>query len=169
MKIYISDITEEGREFTGILSAELLNTEDEIYRCTEPIEYSLFLLVSGNLITATGSLQVKVQGQCGRCSDYFPLNIKIKNFAASQDVMGDSVDFSTEIREEVLINLPLLPKCVLTGKGLCPYSHPFELVQQSDELENMEPTGDDQISPKDVWNTLDKLDFQEKEEERKQR
>ncbi|MDK3157123.1 hypothetical protein QPK87_11110 [Kamptonema cortianum] len=162
MKIYITDIPDEGKAFEGELPGDILKVADSGLASASPIHYRLFLLKGKESITATGELETTVQALCGRCSDYFPIPLKVSHFAVDIEPVGDEIHLENEIREEILLKLPIVPKCSLTSKGLCPYSHPFTMVRQEDS----NPPQSDDFSggenPGDVWGVLDQLKNPEK-------
>jgi len=157
VKIFITDIPDDGKEFEGELPGSILSVDDKLVDAKEAIQYRLFLLKATEIVTATGSITASIRAICGRCSEYFPVKLHLKNFAVTVDIQGDEIDLTEEIREEILLRLPIIPKCPLTSKGLCPYSYPFESVRQADTDIGENNEFPDEKSPADVWGVLDQL------------
>ncbi len=162
MKIYLTDIPDEGKEFTGELPGSVLHVNDQSLMPEGDVKYRLYLIKNNEIITAAGSLSASVRAICGRCSEYYPVKIAVNDFAVSLDIEGDAIDLSEDIREELLLRMPIIPKCTLTSKGLCPYSHSFTSVRQADSGMGESNEFPDVPSPENVWGVLDQLKNPEK-------
>ena len=93
------------------------------------------IIVEGNL---TGSMK----SQCGRCLCSFemPLDMEVRITFAPQvendqsadsgevivvdegvsSYTGNTIDFSKEVKDQILVNLPISPVCRKDCRGLCP-------------------------------------------------
>lgn len=101
----------------------------------EPVELSIVVENTRNLFVGQGCLKTVLQLSCSRClKDFvFPLtrdlDIKmIEDIHSTQfqqvDEMtvfvGDEVDLSPVVQEQIFLSIPINPLCSLDCKGLCP-------------------------------------------------
>lgn len=84
----------------------------------------------GELYILTGTLVSQISQQCCRCLAPIEVPIEVivqehycRNCSPTEDFhsfYGDEIPISEELRENVLLNLPLKPLCSSGCKGLCP-------------------------------------------------
>lgn len=145
MKIRVADITEKAKSIDAVDAAgsypSLLQAQ-EAGECEFllPVTVSLSVAREYDHIRVQGSVATKVMLSCSRCLCEFTADISsaftifyTKAAIAQpedevelgeQDLIsatysGDEIDFSNEIAEQVLLELPYKPLCSETCKGLC--------------------------------------------------
>ncbi|MFH1066859.1 MAG: DUF177 domain-containing protein, partial [bacterium] len=85
------------------------------------VEYRFFVQMIGTECLATGSLEAHMLVPCARCLEPMPLNIRVGDFQHSYPVAEtESIDLTQDIREDILLNLPLAPRCQLDKDFRCP-------------------------------------------------
>jgi uncharacterized protein len=122
VKILLARIPAEGSHYEGSDPASILELEGEPrVRVEGEVEYHFYAQrVSGELVVR-GSMEVPVALQCARCAEFFSTTIEVSDFlrAYSAPEEADSVDVSEEMREEIVLHLPVFPVCGEACKGLC--------------------------------------------------
>lgn len=148
MKVYVTDIPEEGMHCEGEIPGEVLDLEEkDNARATGPIRYALDVGISDGGLWATGTLSAPVECRCVRCLEAFPYSLDVPDFALQIELEGrEMVDLTETIREDTLLALPAHPHCDWDGKKVCK-------VQFSTTHSDVEP---DANAP-DVWKDLDNL------------
>lgn len=97
-----------------------------------PIALDLMLESAGDGVLVTGTAQVEVSGQCGRClrpisdpTEFDLMELFLYPEAEPDDeeasrVVGESIDIEPLIRDTMVLDLPFAPLCEEDCAGLCP-------------------------------------------------
>lgn len=124
LKIAVRQIDNEGIEFKGSATPEMIDLDklediDEDIEFKNIIEYQLHVsLVSGGILVA-GTLNTIVQCICGRCLKKFGLHFtKIEVCHFYENFHGTELNIAPELREDLLINLPMKFICSQECKGI---------------------------------------------------
>lgn len=146
LKIRVTDITEKIKSIdavddAGSYPALLQAQEAGECRFISPVTVALSLAREYDHIRVQGSVATKVMLSCSRCLGEFGADISsaftifyTKASTAQpedevelgeQDLIsatytGDEIDFSDEVAEQILLELPYKPLCSEECKGLCP-------------------------------------------------
>jgi uncharacterized protein len=95
--------------------------EDDIFAAASPVCYDLTArLVSGGILV-TGSVSTSVSGICGRCLHPAECDVaadEIELFMEAGD--AEEIDISSDIRAELLLELPMNMLCSEDCQGICP-------------------------------------------------
>lgn len=145
MKIRVADITEKAKSLEAIEDFNLYPSLAQAQAAGEcqflsPIKISLSAIREFDHIRVHGSIDTTVSLTCSRCLSEFTPELSsaftifyTKSATAEpedeielgeQDLVsatysGDEIDFSAEIAEQVLLELPYKPLCTEECKGLC--------------------------------------------------
>lgn len=126
MKIDLRDIPEAGLNIEGRLDptaydlpkeADILSWDDLVYNLfIQPMSEGEFLI--------RGKLKASLKVSCSRCLD--PINQKLPEIAIDQlfdaDPASESIDLTPIVREDIVLNLPMVFRCELDAQSKCPYS-----------------------------------------------
>jgi len=123
MKIDPRQIPESGLTLQGSLPVADYAIPAENIIGWNTLDYSLQVSRHGSEITVTGTLGASFQIQCARCLDPIPWQLEIKDFCRIVTVPEDAVaDLTPLIREDMILSMPLAPRCELDSAGRCPRS-----------------------------------------------
>ena len=97
--------------------------EKDEFTPASPVSYKFRIAAAAGSFLVTGSVRGTVSTRCGRC--LAPLTLEIGNdhvelYYAKSDIDSEEVDISNDVRDELLIELPMNPLCNEECKGLCP-------------------------------------------------
>lgn len=154
LKISVVQLDNEGIDFTGTATSEMLNLDrleviHEDISFANPIEYKLHVsLVSGGILVA-GTLNTSAQCPCGRCLEEFDLqlkNIEVCHF--HENFKGTELDIAPELREDLLISLPMRFTC----REDCP-----GIKYESSKTATEKKAEEELDSDNDPWKGLDGL------------
>ena len=149
MKIDPRQIPEGGLTLKGSLPVADYAIPAENIVGWNTMDYSFQVICTGGEITVTGTLGASFQIQCARCLDPIPWKLEINDFCQILSVPDDSVaDLTPLIREDIILALPLAPRCELDSAGRCPRSGRVFAPGQDDFAEKRRAT---------VWRDLDQL------------
>ncbi|HEY5620980.1 MAG TPA: DUF177 domain-containing protein [Pontiella sp.] len=123
MKILVARIPEEGSHYEGDEDASIMQVEEEQFvRNPDDVHYSLYAQRVSDELVVRGTLDVGLELQCARCSEFFSTTVGVSDFLraypAPEDT--DSVDITEDMREEILLHVPGFPLCSEDCKGVCP-------------------------------------------------
>jgi len=149
MKIDPRQIPESGLTLQGSLPVADYAIPAENITGWNTLDYSLQVNRNGSEITVTGTLGASFQIQCARCLDPIPWKLKINDFCQILSVPEEAVaDLTPLIREDIILALPLAPRCELDSGGRCPRSGRVFAPGKDDFAEKRRAT---------VWRDLDQL------------
>ena len=152
IRIETSQIGENGWTVSGEASGDLLDLDqDPFARADGPIAYALTVEKTGQDLLVRGQVEAPVRLRCSRCAQFFSTIVKVSSFLHAYDweECPEILDVSTDVREDLLLEIPGFPLCDTRCKGLCPYC--------GQDL-NVAPCGcvstEETLSP---WSALDEL------------
>jgi len=145
LKIRVADITEKEKTLAGVEDINLYPTLMQAQEAGEckflsPVDISLTVKKEFDHIRVHGSVDTSVSLVCSRClcefstelSSAFTIFYTKSSIAQSEDEVelgeqdlisatyaGDEIDFSDEVAEQILLELPYKPLCSQECKGLC--------------------------------------------------
>jgi len=121
LKIEVQKIQAGGERLAG--SIPRVETDMDLHGLSlqGDLEYDLHAeLVSGELLVR-GRLALPVIFTCSRCLKNFPSTVRVENFIFTARVSDkDTIDLTDNLREDIIIALPLKPLCREGCAGICP-------------------------------------------------
>lgn len=123
MKILVARIPEEGSTLEGDEPGSIMQVENDTFieDCGD-IHYALYAQRISDELVVRGTLDVKVDLQCARCSDFFSTTVGVSDFLRAYPAPDgtDAVDITVDLREDILLHVPGFPVCNEECKGVCP-------------------------------------------------
>ena len=140
MKIDVGRLDEDGENFEGEVSADILNIQERAQvRPSSPIHYKIHAILIDDELIISGSLNINILFRCSSCSEDFSSDIDVKAFnyvynitgnnendeflegeSTKYDALSESIDLTKDIRESILLAFPANPICEIGCAGLCP-------------------------------------------------
>ena len=123
MRIEISKVGADGSQYVGDEPSSILELEkDRLIKPDGFIHYDLFAQVVSRELIVKGSFTLKAEVECSRCTDFFSTTLQDSSFLRAYEITEglESVDLTSDIRENILLALPTYPVCSTVCKGLCP-------------------------------------------------
>ena len=110
--IDLANLPEEGKGFAGELPKETFDLPEGDAQAVGPLEYDLWVHRFGPELLLTGSLSAPFEFTCVRTLHPFVQTIRLEDAALSLEIEREGVmDVTEALREEVLINFPVDPRC----------------------------------------------------------
>jgi len=137
-KVWDGDVTLPANDF-------VLDTPERP-RVTAPVDAVLHAEVAGDVFLVLGRFNAVISFPCARCLE--PYNAPVDgSFETEVPLRQDTLDVTEEVRQSMLLSLPVKPLCQAQCKGLCPHcgknrnretcrcadetvNHPFEKLSQ---------------------------------------
>jgi DUF177 domain-containing protein len=122
--IETSQIGEDGFAVSGDASGDLLDlTHDPVAKADGPVHYELTVETTGQDLLVRGRVEAPLQLRCSRCAQFFSTTATVSSFLHAYDweECPESLDISTDVREDLLMEIPGFPLCDTRCKGLCPH------------------------------------------------
>ena len=122
MKIHLRQIPQGGTlHLEDAEEARFLELEEIDASAVSPLRYVLDVGVSGGGIFATGRLSLRIRSRCVACLNEFETELIIEPFVFQGELEGrESVDLTTQMREDIHLALPAHPRCDADGRKICP-------------------------------------------------
>lgn len=157
MKIDLANLPAEGEQLEGQIPPEIFSTESKDIISAGPLRYSLFAQRFDTELLLTGALEATFQLSCMRCLQPFAQTVSLPSAALSIEIPTDSdLDASQDLREEILIELPTIPRCEEGDHpGTCEIDQQYLAVDKAphDEVDNAPAT-----EKPNQWAALDALE-----------
>jgi uncharacterized protein len=140
MEIRVESIPDGGKALHEEIDPATIDLDEPYYSINEPLTFTGHATRNGDDIYVKGRVTGAVKSECGRCLESFAMQIDLpvdavfvpqrENVEDDDEVFepqsnltyyeGDSVDLLREIKDIILVNLPIKPVCRTDCKGLCP-------------------------------------------------
>jgi len=112
LTIDLASLPEEGKGFSGELPKEIFDLPEGDAQALGPLEYDLWVQRFGSELLLTGSLSAPFEFTCVRTLHPFVQTIRLDGAAVSIEIGSEGeIDASEALREEVLLNFPVDPRC----------------------------------------------------------
>ncbi|MFH1476032.1 MAG: DUF177 domain-containing protein [Verrucomicrobiota bacterium] len=122
MNIETGQVRQRPRRFTGVEPSAILELDQETqFRIIGDVHYALTAQRFAADLLVRGVLEVDVRGRCARCGEYCNQTIRDGDFARSYPLSAanELIDLTDDIREAMLLALPINFLCSETCRGLC--------------------------------------------------
>lgn len=154
--IDLANLPEEGKAFAGELPPEIFDLPEGDAKPVGPLEYDLWVQRFSSELLLTGTLSAPFEFTCVRTLHPFVQTIHLEGAAVSAEIEREGeLDVTEALREEVLINFPVDPRCEEGDvPQKCEIDSRYLSVDKAaeDELPTPPRAGSD-----DRWSALDKF------------
>ena len=156
MNIETGQVRQRPRRFTGEEPSAILELPQETqFQVIGDVRYALTAQRFDADLLVRGVLEVDVCGRCARCGERCTQTIRDKDFACSYPLSAanELIDLTADIREAILLALPMNFVCSQACRGLC--------VQCGANL-NKGPCACGQLRQATPWSVLDQVQIDRK-------
>ncbi len=122
MIIETGDLHLKDRNYKGQEPAAILELESEMFvRAGGAIRYDLVARRLNDDLLVRGSLAATMKFMCARCAVWFSKRVRVSDFIRSFPLSSEkeSIDLTEDIREDILLALPINSVCSPECRGLC--------------------------------------------------
>ena len=123
IKFSVSRLDKEAIKLSGSEGVDFVALpEEDDFQVVKPMCYDLSVTkVSGGALVS-GRCSVTISGICGRCLENVEKEVSADDIGLFVELENapEEIDISDDIREELLINLPMNLVCKSDCRGLCP-------------------------------------------------
>ena len=124
MRFLVADIRNTGRVEANVTvdPQTVLGTPPEFVFFKNPMSLSANAALTGSDIVVSGKISTVITYVCGRCLEEFkkPYRAEFQSVVDASNIDLREIDVSPDIKEVVMVDLPLIPTCKEDCKGLCP-------------------------------------------------
>ncbi len=119
MKIYVNRVPAEGLAIATTYAPKVFDTGRDDARPTVPIHMAARITTTEDELFVQASLRCVLACTCARCLVGFE-HVITKDCAFHYDVRARVVvDVTDDIRQEILLEYPMIPVCQAACRGLC--------------------------------------------------
>jgi len=112
LMIDLASLPDEGKGLSGELPKEIFDLPEGDAKALGPLEYDFWAQRFGSELLLTGSLSAPFEFTCVRTLHPFVQTIRLEGAAISIEIENEGeIDVSEALREEVLLNFPVDPRC----------------------------------------------------------
>ena len=122
MNIETGQVRQCPRRFTGAEPAAILELSRETpFQVLGDVRYALSAQRFDADLLVRGVLEVDIRSRCARCGEESTRTIRDKDFTCSYPLSAanELIDLTADIREAILLALPMNFLCSETCRGLC--------------------------------------------------
>lgn len=122
MKIETSLVRQRPRRFTGEEPAAILDLDQKTpFRIVSGVRYALTAQRFATDLLVRGVLETDVRSRCARCGEPCDQTVRDEAFARSYPLTAanELIDLTGDIREAILLALPINFLCSAECRGLC--------------------------------------------------
>ena len=110
--IDLATLPEEGKLYAGELPKEVFGLPEDDAQAVGPLEYELWVQRFGSELLLTGTVVASFEFTCVRTLHPFVQTIRLEDAAISIKIEREgAIDATEALREEVLIDFPVDPRC----------------------------------------------------------
>lgn len=128
MKILLKDIKEGKQEYKTTFEFDSIENNGDILNFVEPVNFSGTLKKGEDFVELKGNINVEYITSCHLCGEDAKGNIAFDIFETyrrepgedENQLIGNEVDFSEMILQNIRLNLPIKYLCNDGCKGICP-------------------------------------------------
>ena len=148
----------------GIESSDILEFTQSKWtiRAKGDIQYHLYASMAGKDLIVRGKVFVPIETECARCAETFQCDLQVKDLCIMREKVAEQeVDLTAEIREELLLAVPMRFLCSEDCLGICNGCHVNLNVEKckckkSKKKQAEETAALEEESP---WSVLDQLEL----------
>ncbi|MDD4097778.1 MAG: DUF177 domain-containing protein [Lentisphaeria bacterium] len=117
-----ANIPPDGVTHEGEITFQALGIDPEDrFAFSSPLRFTLHLTIVNNDVLVSGKLSGVIEVMCDRCTDSAPCEVSVEDvFHRCEDVVGEVIDLTDDIREDILLVFPQSFLCSEACRGLCP-------------------------------------------------
>ncbi|MBU4211076.1 MAG: DUF177 domain-containing protein [Kiritimatiellae bacterium] len=122
MNIETGQVRQRPRRFTGVEPSAILELPQETqFQVIGDVRYALTAQRFAADLLVRGVLEMDVRGRCARCGEYCTQTVRDGAFACSYSLSAanELIDLTADIREAILLALPMNFVCSEACRGLC--------------------------------------------------
>ena len=122
MNIETGEVRQSPKRFTGEEPAAILDLDKAAqFQVIDNVRYALTAQRFDADLLVRGVLEVDVRGRCTRCGEGTTQTIRDGAFACSYPLSAanELIDLTADIREAILLALPMNFMCLEACRGLC--------------------------------------------------
>ena len=119
MKIYVSQIPDEGLRETATYDPRGMDMDRDDIRVTAPFTADLVITKSEREMVVAAEIHCPMAMLCGRCLQEFPSRVDPRAVFSYTVKSSDIVDVTDDVRQEVLLAYPMTALCREDCQGLC--------------------------------------------------
>jgi uncharacterized protein len=151
IKINVLQLERQELDISGTENVAFLEIEDtELMQFKDSVSYQLRASLVNRGVLVAGSVKTAIHCVCGRCVKEFTQTVENSSICRYyEDVTEPELDITEDIREEMLISIPVNYLCNENCKGLCP--------QCGVDLNKKKCKCHEKKNGSDAWAVLDNL------------
>jgi uncharacterized metal-binding protein YceD (DUF177 family) len=120
LNLSLSLLEKHDIDLVGELPAAELGLEDTADETFAPVAYALHASRVGGGVLVRGSASTRVAGPCSRCLEPSEILLAAPEVCQfHEEPAGETLDLAPQLREDLLVNLPLKRLCRDDCRGLC--------------------------------------------------
>lgn len=155
LEINLAELTEFGNQIQGEVDPSVFDLKEAEGEAKTGMKYDLFIQRFENELLCQGSLEAVFELQCVRTLHSFVKTISVKDLAVSVEILEGEVNPTEQLREEIMILLPVYPTCDMGDEKMTCEIEEKYLALDKDHKDGLEDQPSD--SSDDRWSALDQL------------
>jgi len=156
LEINLNELDEFGEQISGEISPEIYQLPERDGKPLTGLKYDLYVQRFDNELLLRGKVSTQFELVCVRTLKVFSQTVTIDSLAISIEIKDAIVDPTEQLREEILVELPIDPRCDEGDEEMpCEIEEKYLALDKDQESDLEEKPAD---KPDDRWSALDQLD-----------
>lgn len=156
LEINLASLPEFGDQISGEIKPEIYELKEQEGKATTGLVYDLHIQQFETELLLRGSISTVFELQCVRTLHPFTKTIALDNIALSIEITEEAVNPTEQLREEIMILLPVNPVCEMGDEKMSCEIEEKYLALDKDQTDDLEEQPADKQDNR--WSALDQLD-----------
>ena len=156
IEVVLITLPEFGEQRQGEVDTSIFELKGHEGTARTGLIYDLHIQRFDSELLVQGEVKAVFELECVRTLHSFTKTIEVKGLAMSIEIKDEVIDLTDQLREEIMILLPVYPVCEMGDEKMsCKIEEKYLALDKDKEIDLEESPAK---SPDDRWSALDELD-----------
>lgn len=155
LELVLGELPEFGEQKQGEIDPSVFELKEREGKAETGLKYDFFIQRFDEELLVQGKIEAEFQLECVRTLHPFKKTITVEGLALSIEIKEEVIDITDQLREEIMILLPVYPVCDMADEEMTCKIEEKYLALDKDQKDDLEQQPAD--TQDDRWSALDNL------------